>query len=59
TKEASISIIDYLGRCILSHKINNGTVENNTINIASLPKGIYILQIENDGATSMTKFVRE
>lgn len=59
TKEASISVFDYLGRCILSHKINNGTVENNTINIASLPRGIYLLQIENDGATSMTKFVKE
>jgi len=52
-----VNIIDALGKTVLSHDANYAA--QTTINISSLSKGVYFLQV-NDGANVTTKkFIKE
>ena len=52
-----VSIIDALGKTVISHDANNSTLTK--INISDLSKGVYFLQM-NDGTRIVTrKFIKE
>jgi Secretion system C-terminal sorting domain len=55
-KKASVSVFDMLGRSVLSNKFTGSQAE---INVESLMKGMYFINIQADGKTITQKFVKE
>ena len=39
--------------------ISNGKVINNKVNVSSLAKGVYFIEISEKGATSKMKFIKK
>jgi len=48
----NLEILDLFGRVVFNSK-------SNTLNISSLPNGIYILNIEAEGDTFQKKFIKK
>lgn len=56
----TINIIDINGRCVQSHQINLNTGINTiTMDTSTLPKGVYILQINNKITNSLKIFIKQ
>lgn len=56
-KEAAIATIyNTVGQAVLNTEINNG---NNTINISGLTPGIYFIQLNGEGISGSSRFVKE
>ncbi len=53
-KNASIEIIDLLGKSIFQNKMNQKVIK---INLASFSKGVYLLKFSNDNGSSINKIV--
>jgi hypothetical protein len=48
----NLEILDLFGRVVFNSK-------SNTLNVSSLPNGIYILNIEAEGDTFQKKFIKK
>jgi hypothetical protein len=55
-KKASVSVFDMLGRSVLSNKFNGIQSE---LNVESLIKGMYFINIQADGKTITQKFIKD
>jgi PKD repeat protein len=59
TSKLNVSLIDATGRVVLSKKVEVSTGINSTeINTTSLPSGVYILNVENNGQTTHKQVVK-
>jgi hypothetical protein len=56
SKTASIKIIDYLGKTILSGTIQNG---RNTVDLSNLSSGLYIIKVSDDYETYTRKIIKK
>jgi Leucine-rich repeat (LRR) protein len=52
------TVYDVLGKLVKTSTFTNGS-NNNTINLAGLPKGIYYVYLESQGATTVKKIAVE
>jgi|GEM_PF-6241493 len=57
TLPVTLQVINATGQVVLSEKINAANI--NTLNVSTLPKGIYVLLAETDGLILRTNFVKQ
>ena len=57
THFGKLQVIDALGKIVLSHDANYAA--QTTINISSLNKGIYFLQLNTNGNVTTKKFIKD
>ena len=53
---STYSVFDFTGKIILSGTVNS---ENTTIELKSLPNGLYVLQFETVGGIITSRFVKQ
>ena len=52
--KASFSLVDASGRIVMTQTLSN---QMNVIDMATLEKGIYVIQVTNNGVISTNKLV--
>lgn len=57
-KDQGVQKATYTIRDLVGRNIQQGVIENKTINVASLPKGIYLIEISNGQNTVTKKVIR-
>lgn len=57
TKQANsmVTVFDYTGKLILTQTIS----ESGSVDVSTIPSGIYLVKIENEGITQTQKFVKQ
>lgn len=58
-KDKGVQKATYAIRDLLGKNIKQGVIENKSINVANLPKGVYLIEISNGQNTTTKKVVRE
>ena len=57
--EASFEIVDLGGKPVLFRNVKEGEIQTPAIDVAALPKGIYLVRFKNGSETKTSKFVKE
>ena len=58
--DGALSILDIAGKTILEKAVNFSSGENtHTINVNSLPSGVYLMRITSDSVQKTMKFIKE
>ncbi|GAA4278745.1 hypothetical protein GCM10022259_34700 [Aquimarina mytili] len=53
SKKASFKIVNYLGQIVI-----NSTLSENKVNVSNLPNGIYVIEIDTNGAKISKRFMK-
>lgn len=56
-QRAVMTITNSIGQLVLQEKINNSS--SHTFDISAQPSGIYLIELNNDGAISRTKLLKK
>ena len=55
---STIRLYDLTGRIVMEEKITSSEKNSTTVNIASLNKGMYLVEMEVNGAKQRGRFVK-
>ncbi|MGH1384466.1 reprolysin-like metallopeptidase [Kordia sp.] len=58
-KDEGVQKATYVIRDIVGRNVKEGVIENKSINVANLPKGMYLIEINNGQNTVTKKIIRE
>ena len=58
-KDEGVQKATYVIRDLLGKNVRQGVIENKSINVANLPKGVFLIEISNGQNTVTKKIVRE
>lgn len=59
TSDVNIAVLNNLGQVVITKTESNVQVLNTTVNISTLPAGIYLIQISSDNASTTQKLIVE
>ena len=58
-KDEGVQKATYVIRDLVGRNVREGVIENKSINVANLPKGMYLIEISNGHNTTTKKIIRE